>query len=112
MEIKTILLLAWLLVFAPVSVYAEVDSGISEMVTDATTVFSAIKALVIAVVGFFVVLGFVKLVKKSHGGDGELFDEEGFYCVASDEECQAYENDPDGYMAENGYSGTVGNSQD
>lgn len=44
---------------------AEVDADITAMVTDATTVFTSIKALVITVVGFFIVLGFVKLAKRA-----------------------------------------------
>ena len=48
---------------ASTSAYAVVDADITAMTTDATSVFTAVKAVKISVVGFLILLGFVKLVK-------------------------------------------------
>lgn len=44
-------------------VRAEVDSDISGLITNATTLFGTVKTLVIAVVAFFLLLNFAKKVK-------------------------------------------------
>ena len=43
--------------------HAAVDTDITAMTTDATTVFGSVKALKISVVGFGILIAFVKLVK-------------------------------------------------
>jgi hypothetical protein len=43
---------------------AAVPTEISDITTNADTVFTTVKGIIVAVVGFSVLIGFVKLVKK------------------------------------------------
>ncbi len=60
--LKVILTVLALLLGATAA-HAAVDADITAMTNDATTVFTAVKAVKISVVGFLILLSFVKLVK-------------------------------------------------
>lgn len=51
-------------ILTPATVHAAVDTDITAMTDDATSVFGNVKTLVKAIVGFFILLGIVKLVRR------------------------------------------------
>lgn len=57
-------LFALAMIFAPTVAQAAVDAEITEMTTNAQSVFTTTKGIILSVVGFLILLGFVKLVKK------------------------------------------------
>lgn len=53
-----------LVILCGTEVQAAVPTEITEMTTNADTVFTSVKGIVLAVVGFFILLGIVKLVRR------------------------------------------------